>query len=1181
MDAAKLSALHDALESFDAQTLDRGFDYFDAEHLSLIEITTASISCVSKGSSLYDTIWRYHRGAWSSECSCPVGMDCKHSAALAMAAIARLESAAAEESPPKSARPPAATPATLGAHLEATLGRKLRQTEQKRVRHLLALHAELRTRSQNTVYDDELARVGISTGRREPSWIQGPAFADWWGTPPATPLDLWQYLAFYAEEHDLKIPPLFRPVTETSGVREALEKRLLDASIAEWEQNLADFAPPIGPPATARTQRLRLRLDANRIRWEQSFLPDQWRALNAQEVRSLAEGGTDEDDDSVSLRDPAAILLLEFARRIHGPFDYQRTNYALSLDRDEDAALLGSALRHPLTRPSVVNRSGDPLGIAAEALHWTLRADDSAPDQRLVATLVEPSGRPVEGGTLLPGKQALLLLGEMAHRLPPPLDPDAKAPYGPTRIPREALVRNPRAAAALVAAGADLPADLVPRVRALALAPRLEFELTGPPNSPHSRDLRVKLLATHDDVQLAWCGRDGWLADGKTPPATDADGTVRDYAIAAADELIDHLAALGLGYYEREDCWGRAFTRKAADRLLDWAQGLPAGLDIRASQDLAPFFAPVVRVTAEFHIEENPNSPDWFDLRVQLAAGEIELTPAELKELARSGGKLVQLKSGRWIRAEFQSDPALEETARRLGLGDLDSLGGETVTCHALQLAAQPLDHLLDERAAARLRRRADEITAHPPPPIPADLRADLRPYQRDGFAFLAFLARNGFGGILADDMGLGKTVQGLAWLLWLRSRLPEPDAFRVLVVCPKSVVFNWSTERDRFAPTLPGRSFAPAATTAGAEPGLTVANYAQLRLNADWFTAQRWDALILDEGQNIKNPTATTTRTACSLLAPHRIILTGTPVENRPLDLWSLFQFAQPGLLGSQASFRRIYENATTVEPLQRLQARVRHFMLRRTKTQVAPDLPARIEEDILVELDGPQLALYRAELKRARQLALGIESKSDFDQARFNVLQSLLRLRQICCDPRLGAKGNATAKPGAKIAQLLEQIEPILSEGHRVLVFSQFVEMLGFIGEALRDRGIDHLQLTGQTNDRQALVERFQSADGPPVFLLSLKAAGAGLNLTAASYVVLFDPWWNPAVEAQAIDRTHRIGQAKTVIAYRLIAKDTIEEKIRALQNAKAEVANAIVLEESLAKVLDLDSLRYLLAE
>jgi SNF2 family DNA or RNA helicase len=271
----------------------------------------------------------------------------------------------------------------------------------------------------------------------------------------------------------------------------------------------------------------------------------------------------------------------------------------------------------------------------------------------------------------------------------------------------------------------------------------------------------------------------------------------------------------------------------------------------------------------------------------------------------------------------------------------------------------------------------------------------------------------------------------------------------------------------------------------------------------------------------------------------------------------------------------------------------RVRHFLLRRTKSQVARDLPERTEEDMIVELDGPQRALYEAELKRTRAMLLNVESARDFDAQRFNILQSLLRLRQICCDPRLigaelskdkpsGRRKTAAAKPSAssaKLDALLETLEPLVAEGHRVLVFSQFVTMLELIRTELVGRDIAHLMLTGQTENRQALVEKFQSADGPPVFLLSLKAAGAGLNLTAASYVVLYDPWWNPAVEAQAIDRTHRIGQKEHVIAYRLLARDTVEEKIRALQKEKAALAAAVVQEESLAKVLDLESLRRIL--
>jgi len=451
-----------------------------------------------------------------------------------------------------------------------------------------------------------------------------------------------------------------------------------------------------------------------------------------------------------------------------------------------------------------------------------------------------------------------------------------------------------------------------------------------------------------------------------------------------------------------------------------------------------------------------------------------------------------------------------------------------------------------------------------------------------------------------------------------------------VLVVCPKSVVSNWQNEAARFAPdtvlvpaTL-GPSEGAAALPAAS---LLIVNYAQLRLRAELLAATDWDVVVLDEGQNIKNPASITARSACALRARHRLVLSGTPVENRLLDLWSIFAFAQPGLLGTQASFQRLYSDKADAGARGRLALRVRPFLLRRTKGQVARDLPARIEEELLCELEGHQRALYDAELKRARQLLLQIKSAREFDAQRFNILQSLLRLRQICCDPRLiishtedaaahSAAAPSTATPpakrgrprktaavspaqpadtdgndagevtpstqrpvGAKLEALLDTLQPLVAEGHRVLVFSQFVSMLELIREELEARRIDYLLLTGQTENRQELVDRFQAADGPPVFLLSLKAAGSGLNLTAASYVVLFDPWWNPAVEAQAIDRTHRIGQSNTVIAYRLIAKDTIEQKIRALQQEKAAMAAAVVQEESLATVMDLDSLRRIL--
>ena len=486
--------------------------------------------------------------------------------------------------------------------------------------------------------------------------------------------------------------------------------------------------------------------------------------------------------------------------------------------------------------------------------------------------------------------------------------------------------------------------------------------------------------------------------------------------------------------------------------------------------------------------------------------------------------------------------------------------------------------------------------------------------------------------------MGLGKTLQTLAWLLALaaRPRLGKKP-FRVLVVCPKSVVVNWQLETARFAPALTTAAFTSALvvpSTSGSPSAsgsklsalrsqLLITNYTQLRLNADALASQSWDAVILDEGHNIKNPASSTAAAARALRTAHRLVLTGTPVENRLLDLWSLFAFAQPGLLGGQTAFKRLYNDKADPAARTRLAARVKHFLLRRTKSQVARDLPARIEEELVVELEGPQRALYDAELKRTRALLLGVKSARQFDTQRFNILQSLLRLRQICCDPRLvgagelpkNVRGKSAAKksraakitvgsaasgsqlsdskaeidasapdslplPSAKLEALLDTVEPLAAEGHKVLIFSQFVTMLELIRVELTARGIPHLLLTGQTENRQALVDKFQTDATIPVFLLSLKAAGSGLNLTAASYVVLFDPWWNPAVEAQAIDRTHRIGQKNQVIAYRLIARDTIEQKIRALQKEKAALAAAVVQEESLATVLDLESLRQILA-
>jgi SNF2 family DNA or RNA helicase len=315
-------------------------------------------------------------------------------------------------------------------------------------------------------------------------------------------------------------------------------------------------------------------------------------------------------------------------------------------------------------------------------------------------------------------------------------------------------------------------------------------------------------------------------------------------------------------------------------------------------------------------------------------------------------------------------------------------------------------------------------------------------------------------------------------------------------------------------------------------------------------------------------------------LKSAHRLALSGTPIENRLLDLWSIMQFAMPGVLGARTAFGKAFDQKGDPLARRRLAARVRPFVLRRTKSEVAKDLPERIEEDLHCELDGPQGTLYRAELKKARAALLKINTQEQLDKARFNILTSLLRLRQICCHPALVSEKAANAE-SAKLVALLDLLEPLIAEGHKVLVFSQFVEMLSLIQAEVTAREWRHFMLTGDTENRGELVQEFQAAEGGAVFLISLRAGGAGLNLTAASYVVLFDPWWNPAVENQAIDRTHRIGQRNTVIAYRLLVKDTIEEKIRALQTQKRALATDILGEENFTRALSLDDFRFLLGD
>jgi len=727
----------------------------------------------------------------------------------------------------------------------------------------------------------------------------------------------------------------------------------------------------------------------------------------------------------------------------------------------------------------------------------------------------------------------------------------------------------------------------------------------------------ARLLARSDDppCEQHWSGDGGWqwTAGALPPPPAPGEPAV------APDVTAANVAGAQFAEFRlRWNVWSAAWTRSAGknfpEEFLAWRAALPPELEIDAAPELAGLLDPPLHAQVEFTaVPAAGGGHDWFDLTAELKVADTTLSSDELALLMKAAGRWVRLPGVGWRRLELApavaGSAATAEALDRLGLRAEDLLNqGRPARhrLHTLQLAGEAATFLArDVAQAMALRERAAALAALPPPALPAGLRATLRHYQEDGFHFLAHLAANGFGGILADDMGLGKTVQALTWLLHEaghRHPLDQNHAegvaaasrgsdaaslvtapYRALVVCPKSVMHGWLTETERFTPSLGAILFTPEHVLEAAPPGpadgpsILVANYVQLRNHAAWFKRHTWDAVILDEAQFIKNPLSQTAVTARAIPAAHRLALTGTPIENRLLDLWSLFAFVQPGLLGPQAGFRRQFP-ADDPGAAARLRRRVRHFMLRRTKVQVAPELPPRTEDEILVDLEGGQRRLYDAELKRARAQLLGVDTDRALDAVRFNVLASLLRLRQICCHPALIAPAHADL-PSAKLDALLERLEELRDEGMQVLVFSQFVELLKLIQPRLAAAGINHLILTGQTENRAELVEKFQTDRSQTVFLLSLKAAGFGLNLTAASYVILCDPWWNPAVEAQAIDRTHRIGQTQPVVAYRLVAADTVEQKIRAMQREKSALAAAVVQEDSLASILDLDSLRQIL--
>ena len=579
---------------------------------------------------------------------------------------------------------------------------------------------------------------------------------------------------------------------------------------------------------------------------------------------------------------------------------------------------------------------------------------------------------------------------------------------------------------------------------------------------------------------------------------------------------------------------------------------------------------------------------DWFDLSGEFDFDGASASLASLLRAMRNGQSFVKLDDGshgllpeEWLRKYAQ-------------LADLGKQEGEQLRFAPSQtllldaLLSEQDDVQIDQQFAA-FRRQLKSFNGVKPVRAPRGFRGELRSYQEDGLGWLKFLQKFRLGGCLADDMGLGKTVQVLAQLESRRHRTVEPGETKKpsLVVVPKSLVFNWIEESQRFAPRLRvfnytglDRSERWAAAQAKGEVDLIVTTYGTVRRDILTLREMAFDYVILDESQAIKNHQSLAAK-ACRLLsADHRLAMTGTPIENHIGELWSLFEFLNPGMLGRSSAYANLTAEGADQESLQRLAQGIRPFLLRRTKQQVLTELPEKTEQTLHCELPSKQKKLYE-ELRDYFRVQLNERVASNgLERSKMHVLEALLRLRQAACHPGL-LDPKRSGETSGKLDVLFEQLDSILAEGHKALVFSQFTSLLAIVKRHLGERGWTYEYLDGQTRDRGACVRHFQEDPTCQLFLVSLKAGGHGLNLTAADYVFILDPWWNPAVEAQAVDRAHRMGQEKPVFAYRLISKGTVEEKIVELQQSKRELADAIVsADNSLLKNLTADDLQMLLS-
>ena len=843
----------------------------------------------------------------------------------------------------------------------------------------------------------------------------------------------------------------------------------------------------------------------------------------------------------------------------------------------EDARGAGMALLSS-TRPVVaVDVTGDPAAIVVDLsrrdgdllLTPAVSVDDAAS-----GTAVRLLGRPAHGvvwsGVGAPGEATLHL-----RAFATPLDETTSAilATGPLRVPARDEARFFDELYPAFPRGIQV----VSRDGSVVVPEPAPVTLVG---SFSYHEGRLAVTWSRSRAGSAWRGR---LDDGPADAQLDA---LAERVVRATPSWPGLVAEPRGRLAEHASLDGVEAVRAVAEVVpvvaaipgvvVEWEHEAPT---FREARD-----APVVRLAGS-----RSDDGDWFDLAVQVSV-EGEVVPfQELFVALAEGRSHLVLPSGTYFsldRDDLRQLGRCIVEARSLHdapAGDARLSRWEAGLWEDLCAVAVVQEQAAAWQTAVRALASAPDRVAVE---APEGLRTTLRPYQATGFNWLAFLFENGLGGVLADDMGLGKTVQALALICHAVERRGCAEPF--LVIAPTSVVANWESECRRFTPDLNVVTVSATQSRRGASLGdvvagahVVVTSYALFRLEHDQYAGLSWAGLFLDEAQFAKNRASKTYQVVKALATPFKVAMTGTPLENTLMELWSLLSITAPGLFARADRFEAYYrapiERDGDAERLAQLRRRLRPVMLRRTKEQVAADLPEKLEQVLELELHPRHRALYDTYLARERQKVLGL--LEDSARNRFEILRSITLLRQASLDVTL-VDPTRTRVPSIKLDALMEMIEEVVADGHRVLVFSQFTRFLVSARERVAAAGIAYAYLDGRTRRRDRAIAAFREG-GAPVFLISLKAGGFGLNLTEADYCVVLDPWWNPATEAQAVDRAHRIGQTRPVMVYRLVARDTIEERVMALKARKADLfANVMGGGEFDARALSAEDIRELLA-